>query len=65
MDDKRQKPLSDSEIQKLRDDIAEAERRRWLRRLIRTAAAWTAGLAAGFLTLVDAGMRVAEWVTRK
>jgi hypothetical protein len=65
MDANKNTNLTDSEIQKLREDIAENERRRWLSRLIRTAGAWTVGIAAGFLTLVDAGMKVAEWVTRK
>ena len=57
--------LTDSEIQKLRDDIAETEKRRWLCRLIRTGAAWTAGTVAALLSLADGAIRLAEWVTRK
>ena len=57
--------LTDSEIQKLREDIAETERRRWLFRLMRTAGAWTVGIAAGLVTLADAAMRAVEWATKK
>jgi hypothetical protein len=60
-----QRQLSDSELQKLRDDITEKERRRWLCRLIRTAAAWTAGTLAAILSLTDGAIRLVDWLTRK
>ena len=63
MDEK--KALSDSEIQKLRSDLAETEKRRWLYKLIRTGAAWTAGVvitaAATFRSIAD----FVDWATRK
>jgi len=65
MDAKKQKPLSDSEVQKLRDDLAETERRRWLYRLIRTGLAWIAGTLAAVLSLANGARDFVEWVTRK
>ena len=64
MDDK-QKPLSASEIKALRDELARQEKLTWLRRLIRTGAAWTAGTMTAAWALVDAGSKFVEWVTRK
>jgi hypothetical protein len=60
-----QKPLSDSEIQKLRDDIADTERRRWLYRLIRTGAAWTVGVIAATGATIDAIKKAVDVVTGK
>ena len=65
MDEKKKQVLSDSELQKLRDELAESEKWKWLRRLIRTALAWTAGTITFAIAVTDAGIRLAEWVTRK
>jgi hypothetical protein len=65
MDDKQQQQLTDSEIQKLRNEISEAERRRWLLRLVRTGAAWIVGTLAAALSLVNGALDLVEWVTKK
>ena len=64
MDDKP-KPLSATEIQALREELARAEKLTWLRRLIRTGAAWTAGTMTAAWALVDAAEKFADWVIRK
>ena len=65
-DEKPEKrPLSDSEIQALRDELAAAEKRTWLRRLVQTGAAWTAGVLIGTSALIDAGLKLVEWATKK
>jgi len=64
MDDKP-KPLSDSEIQALRDEIAESEKRRWLRRLIRTVGAWIGGTLVVLLSLANGVREVVDWATKK
>jgi len=63
--DAKQNPLSDSEIQKLRDDLAESERYAWLRRLIRTGVAWTAGILTGIVVWAEAAGKIFDWVTKK
>lgn len=57
------KPLSDSEIQKLREDIADTEKRKWLYRLIRTGAAWTVGVIAAMGATIDGIKKVVDAVT--
>ena len=52
MDDK-QKPLSASEIRALRDELARQEKLTWLRRLLRTGAAWTAGTLTAAWAMLD------------
>ena len=57
--------LSDSEIQKLREDIAAAEKRRWLWRIVRTGAAWAAGVTIATAATVRSIKDMLDWVSGK
>lgn len=59
------KPLSDSEIQKLRDEIAETDRRKWLYQLIRTGAAWIAGVVITAAAALKSIQEIVGWGTGK
>jgi hypothetical protein len=64
MNDKK-KPLSDSEIQKLRESVDENEKRQWLCKLIRTGAAWAAAAVITAAATMDAAKRIFDGVAGK
>lgn len=57
-----QQKLTDSEIQKLRDDIKERDRRDWLWRIVRTGFAWGAGTLAAALSLFASARDLWQWL---
>ena len=57
-----QQKLTDSEIQKLRDDIKDRDRRDWLWKTIRTGLAWGAGTLAAALSLFSGIKDIWQWL---
>ena len=57
-----QQQLTDSEIQKLRDDIKERDRRDWLWRIVRTGLAWGACTLAAALSLFSNAKELWQWL---
>ena len=57
-----QQQLTDSEIQKLRDNIKERDRRDWLWRIVLTGLAWGAGTLAAAASLISNAKELWQWL---